>query len=97
MTEVMKENSRLRDKMKEMEDTPVSMPFPECKEYDHFLEKCVYLEGQLFQKLVVIDNFARGRDREKTKKLFKETKEWSEGYFRKGGPLYYIVIRDPPY
>ena len=58
-----------------MEDALVPIPFPECKECDRFLEQCVYLEGQLFQKDVVIDSFARGRDREKTNKLFKETKE----------------------
>ena len=92
----MKENARLQDKIKEMEEAPIPIPLPECKECDHFLDKFVYLEGQLFWKVVVIDSFARGRDREKTKKLFKETKEWSEEYFRKGGPLYYTEIRDPP-
>ena len=79
-----------------MEEAPIPIPLSKCKECDRFLEQCVYLEGQLFRKDVVIDSFAHGRDREKTKKLFKETKEWSEEYFRKGGPLYYTEIRDPP-
>ena len=77
-----------------MEEALVPIPLPECKECDCLLEQCVYLEGQLYRKDVVIDSFARGRDREKTKKLFEETKEWSQEYFRQGGPLYYTEIRD---
>ena len=65
MTEVLKENARLRDNIKEMEEAPVPIPLPECKECDRLLEKCVYLEGQLYRKDMVIDSFAHGWDREK--------------------------------
>ena len=41
MIEVMKENARLQEKIREMEDAPVPIPFPECKECDRFLEQCV--------------------------------------------------------
>src|SRR4051812_41871044 len=86
------ENAKLRDRMMGMEDVSEKDYLPECKGCDELRECCKKLDGQLYRKDVVIQSFVKGRDQKATKKLFDETKKWSDEHFRQGGPLFYIQM-----
>ena len=94
LAKAVEEIARLKAQLKEIEDAPVLIPLPECNECEGLIKQCQYLEDTLYQKDVVIESFVGGRDREKTKKLFKEAKDWSVKFFKQGGPLYYVEMDD---
>ena len=94
LVKAVEEIVRLKAQLKEIENAHVPIPLPECNECKGLIKQCQYLKDTLYQKDVVIESFVGGRDREKTKKLFKETKDWSVKFFKQGGPLYYVEMED---
>ncbi|XP_058751486.1 uncharacterized protein LOC131624547 [Vicia villosa] len=86
------ENAKLRNQIAEMESTSEKNTLPDCKGCESLVAHCDMLDGQLFRKDVVIQSFVKGRDREVTKKMFDETKKWSDEHFKQGGPLFYTQM-----
>ncbi|XP_058733221.1 uncharacterized protein LOC131604822 [Vicia villosa] len=86
------ENAKLRNQIAEMESTSEKNTLPDCKGCESLVAHCDMLDGQLFRKDVVIQSFVKGRDREVTKKMFDETKKWSDEHFKQGGPLFYTEM-----
>ncbi|XP_058722777.1 uncharacterized protein LOC131594613 [Vicia villosa] len=86
------ENAKLRNQIAEMESTSKKNTLPDCKGCESLVAHCDMLDGQLFRKDVVIQSFVKGTDREVTKKMFDETKKWSDEHFKQGGPLFYTKM-----
>ncbi|XP_058765972.1 uncharacterized protein LOC131639498 [Vicia villosa] len=86
------ENAKLRNHIAEMESTSEKNTLPDCKGCESLVAHCDMLDGQLFRKDVVIQSFVKERDREVTKKMFDETKKWSDKHFKQGGPLFYTKM-----
>lgn len=77
----------LRCRLHLEEGTPIPILLLECKECDHLIDHCRYLEATMVQKDMLIKNIIQKRDPRESKKMFEESKSWNAKNLCEGGPL----------
>lgn len=87
LDQATREVSSLRCRLHLEEGAPIPIMLPVCKECDHLIDHCRYLEATMVQKDVLIKNLVQRRDPEESKKMFEESKAWSAKNICERGPL----------